>query len=207
MEKRLAKINFSAAGGTASKGAQTCKVTLPTAWVEALGLKQESRDVELSFDGNTIILARPLSGQEFTTQKRNLGHLLRRIRFYDGDGLCTTIYADFTDETLIAENCVNDPVKTAFGNQPLPSWAEFQAFLRERCIPEERDGLREYLETLGLEEYDPLRLIQKTGGRMAEDQQWLEVEEISQESLSGSSKPLSDDSGERGKPEERKKRK
>ena len=42
---------------------------------------------------------------------------------------------------------------------------------------------------------------------MAEDQQWLEVEEISQESLSGSSKPLSDDSGERGKPEERKKRK
>lgn len=128
MEKRLAKINFSAAGGTASKGAQTCKVTLPTAWVEALGLKQESRDVELSFDGNTIILARPLSGQEFTTQKRNLGHLLRRIRFYDGDGLCTTIYADFTDETFVVENHIEDPVKTAFGNNPLPNWADLQAF-------------------------------------------------------------------------------
>lgn len=179
MEKRLAKINFSAAGGTASKGAHTCKVTLPTAWVEALGLKQESRDVELSFDGNTIILARPLSGQEFTTQKRNLGHLLRRIRFYDGDGLCTTIYADFTDETFVVENHIEDPVKTAFGNNPLPNWADLQAFLQDRCIPRERAGLREYLEALGIDEYDPLKIIQRTGGRMAEDHQRLEVDELS----------------------------
>ena len=65
MEKRLAKINISAAGGTAAKGAKTCKVTLPTAWVEAMGLNPEQREVELSFDGNQIILIRRLSGQEF----------------------------------------------------------------------------------------------------------------------------------------------
>lgn len=44
--------------------------------------------------------------------------------------------------------------------------------------PESRAGLREYLEAIGLEEYDPLEIIRKTAGRMAEDQQWLEVEEL-----------------------------
>ena len=32
MEKRTAKVNISAAGGTAAKGSRTCKVTLPTTW-------------------------------------------------------------------------------------------------------------------------------------------------------------------------------
>lgn len=178
MEKRLAKINFSAAGGTASKGAHTCKVTLPTAWVDALGLNRDNRYIEISYDGSKIILAPPLSGQEFAAQKRGLDHLVRRIRFYDGGRLCTTIYADFTEKTIVAENHVEDPVKTAFGNHPLPGWADLQAFLQERCIPRERAGLREYLEALGIDEYDPLKIIQRTGGRMAEDQQWLEVDEL-----------------------------
>lgn len=178
MEKRLAKINISAAGGTAAKGAKTCKVTLPTAWVEAMGINLEQRDVKLSFDGNQIILTRRLSGQGFAEQKRALGHKVCRLCFYDGDQLCTTIYADFTDEDLAAENHVGDPVKTAFGNNPIPTWEDFQTFLQDRCIPKERAGLREYLETLGLEGYDPLAIIQKTGGRMAEDNQWLEVKMI-----------------------------
>lgn len=176
MEKRMAKINISAAGGTAAKGAKTCKVTLPTAWMDALGIDSQNREIELSFDGAKITISRRLSGQEFAQQKRALGHELRRLRFYEVDRLCTIIYADFTDETLAAENHIDDPVKTAFGNNPLPDWADFQRFLQERCVPKERAGLREYLESLGLAEYDPLEIIQKTGGRMAEDNQWLEVQ-------------------------------
>ncbi len=178
MEKRWAKINISAAGGTAAKGAKTCKVTLPTAWVEAMGLNSAQREVELSFDGSQILLTRRLSGQKFAEQKRTLGHDLRRLRFYDGNKLCTTIYADFNDQTLVAENHADDPVKTAFGNNPLPDWKDFQNFLQERCIPKERAGLREYLEALGLADYDPLAIIEKTGGRMAEDQQWIEMEKL-----------------------------
>ena len=66
-------------------------------------------------------------------------------------------------------------LRTAFGNNLRPSWADFQAFLEERCIPRQRAGLREYLEAIGVAEYDPLQIIRKTQGRMAEDQQWLEV--------------------------------
>lgn len=176
MEKRMAKINISAAGGTAGKGAKTCKVTLPTAWVDALAINSENREIELSFDGKSITISRRMTALEFSEQKRAQGHEIRRLRFYDGDTLCTTIYADFTDETLAAENHIDDPVKTVFGNNPLPDWTDFQGFLQERCIPRERAGLREYLESLGLAEYDPLEIIQKTGGRMAEDQQWLKTE-------------------------------
>ena len=51
------------------------------------------------------------------------------------------------------------------------------AFLEERCIPRQRDGIREYLGVLGLDEYDPWEIIKRTKGRMAEDQQWIEVVE------------------------------
>jgi hypothetical protein len=50
--------------------------------------------------------------------------------------------------------------------------------LEERCIPRQRAGLREYLEAHGLDEYDPLAIIKKTKGRMAEDDQWMEVNEV-----------------------------
>ena len=179
MEKRLAKINFSEAGGTASKGAKTCKVTLPTAWVDALGIDKEHREVELCFDGEKITLSQRLSAKEFAIKKRMLGHDVRCLRFYDAEVLCTTLYADFTDEIIAVENHVSNPVKTAFGNKPFPDWADYQVFLQERCVPKERAGLREYLETLGLSEYNPLEIIQKTSGRMAEDQQWLEMEVLS----------------------------
>jgi len=47
--------------------------------------------------------------------------------------------------------------------------------LQERCLPKERAGLPEYLETIGVGEYDPVEIINKTAGRMAEDNQWLEM--------------------------------
>ena len=168
MEKRTAKVNISAAGGTAAKGSRTCKVTLPTTWLEDMGVSESRREVELSFDGEKITVSRPDASSD-------AGHNVRTFRFYDGQRLCTTIRADFTARTVSVENHVAAPVKTAFGNNPHPTWADFQAFLEERCIPRQRAGLREYLEAIGVEEYDPLQIIQKTKGRMAEDQQWLEI--------------------------------
>lgn len=176
MERRIAKMNISSAGGTASSGSRTCKVTLPTSWVEAMGLDENHRELELAFDGTSITRSRRLDGSEFAAQQLAKCHEVRVLRLYDGDTLCSTIYADFTGQTLAVENQAVPLVKTAFGNNPLPAWEDFQRFLEERCIPRQRAGLREYLEALGLEEYDPLAIIEKTSGRMAEDQQWLTME-------------------------------
>jgi len=176
MNRRNAKVNISSAGGTASNGAKTYKVTLPNSWVVAMGVDETRRELELVFDGKQITLSRCLTGEEFAARQLERGHDVQLFRFFDCNELCTTIYADFTDEKLSAENHVSDPVKTAFGNNALPSWEDFLAFLEERCIPRQRAGLREYLEAIDISEYDPIEIIRKTAGRMAEDNQWLEME-------------------------------
>lgn len=178
MERRMATVNFSSAGGTAGKGAKTCKITLPRSWLAALAVDEAHRQMELSFDGSQISLAPYLPFTRFSEAKKALGHSLRRFRFYDGPRLCSTIVADFTDHTLRVRNEAVPPEKTAFGKNLSPDWADLERFWEERCIPRQRAGLREYLEAIGVADYDPLAIIQKTQGRMAEDQQWLEVEAL-----------------------------
>jgi hypothetical protein len=178
MEKRIAKVNISSAGGTAATGARTFKVTLPNSWMDELDVGSGKRELELTFDGKQIVISRCLTCGEFVARKLEQKHDVRLFLFYDGKELCTTIHADFDDRTLVAENKTADPVKTAFGNKTLPSWEDFQAFLEDRCIPRERAGLKEYLETIGVGGYDPLEIVAKTAGRMAEDNQWLKVEAL-----------------------------
>lgn len=178
MERRSAKVNISSAGGTAAKGSKTYKLTMPTKWMETMGVDETHREVDLTFDGVAVTLSPRLSGPEFAERQLARGHQVRVFRLYDGDELCSTIYADFTQQSVVVENQTVPHVKTAFGSNLLPNWEDFQGFLAERCIPRQRAGLREYLEALGLDEYDPITIIEKTGGRMAEDQQWLTVEAL-----------------------------
>ena len=179
MEKRFGNIIIQAPGGTAAKGSNTYKVSLPSSWMKELGIDAENRQIELRFDGKTIAISKRLTLEEFISQKRKAGHKLFQFFYNDGDILCSEIAADFTDQTLCTEDYVSDVLKTAFGNNRLPTWDDFQNFLEERCIPRARAGLREYLESLGLDEYDPLEIIKKTSGRMAEDNQWIEIKVIS----------------------------
>lgn len=176
MEQRIAKVNISAAGGSAGAGAKTCKITLPTTWLSVLGVREDSREVILSFDGEKITVSPTLNMEEYAAKKLAMGHQVYSLGYYDGPRLCTLIYADFTDQTLQGENHTDLLVKTAFGRKSLPTWEDFRAFLEERCIPRGRAGLKEYLDDMGLAEYDPLEIIKRTEGRMAEDDQWLKVE-------------------------------
>lgn len=178
METRTAKIIVNTPGGTASKGSKTYKISLPTSWIEQLGIDGTSRNVELAFDGEKITIVKTCTATQFAEKKTALGHDIRRLCYYSGNSLCTLIYADFTDKTLVAENHIDNLVKTAFGKKLHPDWDDFTAFLEERCIPKGRSGLREYLESIGVESYSPIEIIQKTQGRMAEDNQWLEMEKF-----------------------------
>ena len=178
METRRGKVTASKAGGTAGSGSKTYKLSLPSAWVATMGLAGDGGRVALSFDGEAITIRPEQSMEQYRAERLAKGHELLEIRYYNGDALCTLIYADKTARDLLAENYTEQTVKTAFGKNLLPSWADLEGFLEERCIPRQRAGLREYLEALGLDEYDPLAMIQKTKGRMAEDDQWMEVREI-----------------------------
>lgn len=178
MEIRIGKITASKAGGTAGNGSKTYKLTLPSSWVSAMDFSDSGGRVILSFDGESVLIQPQRGMEQYRAARLAQGHDLLEIRYYNGDDLCTLIYADKTVQDLRAENQTDNLVKTAFGKNLLPSWVDLEAFLEERCIPRDRAGLREYLEILGLDEYDPLAIIQKTHGRMAEDDQWMEVDEI-----------------------------
>ena len=176
MEKRLCKVNISSAGGTASAGSKTYKITLPSKWLMKMGVSDIDRQLELSFDGERIVVSRYMTVDEFKEHVDAKGHSLMILRYYDADILCTTIYIDNDAKEIRISNHTKDVVKTAFGTNEYPTWNEYLEFIEERCIPRGRAGLREYLETIGVDEYDPLEIIKRTEGRMAEDQQWLKIE-------------------------------
>lgn len=178
MEHRTGKIIVGSAGGTAAAGSKTYKVSIPSLWIKEMELNESKRNIELMFDGNGIYITAEKTIEEFVSQKRTMEHQLKKLSFFDDNELCSIIYADFTDKTLKAENHTEDIVKTAFGNNKIPTWDEFMDFLEERCIPKKRSGIREYLEAIGVAEYNPLEIIKKTKGKMAEDKQWIEIEEI-----------------------------
>ena len=176
METRNAKLTINKSGGTASEKSKTYRVTIPNSWVEQLGISEENREIELSFDGAEITVRRKQTLQEYKdTHNRNK---LLQVQFYHGDSLCTTILADETAEKVLIENHTSDPLYTAFGVNNNPDWQDYQSFLEERCIPKSRAGLQEYLNAIGVDEYHPLEIIRKTKGRMAEDRSWLEVTEL-----------------------------
>lgn len=176
MDKRITKIIVGKAGGTASKNSKTYKISIPSKWVSELNLAESQ--IELSYDAAKITISPRLSLDDFLKTKRAVNHELLLLKFYNNDCLCTKICADFTDKTLSAENYTDNIVKTAFGKNTAPIWEDFNNFLEERCIPRSRSGLREYLEAIGIEEYNPIEIIKKTNGKMAEDYQWLELEEV-----------------------------
>ena len=96
-------------------------------------------------------------------------HTLREYQYYDKDTLCSIIDADFTTKQVRVENKVDSILDTAFGVNTEPTWDDFLEFLASRCIPKTRCGLGYYLDAVGVPEYDPVQLVEKTQGRMAED--------------------------------------
>ena len=102
-------------------------------------------------------------------------HMTRQYQYYDGDTLCSIIDADFTANQVHVENKVDSVLDTAFGVNTEPTWEDFLDFLASRCIPRTRCGLGHYLDAVGVAEYDPVQLVEKTQGRMAEDHKWLKI--------------------------------
>ena len=59
-----------------------------------------------------------------------------------------------------------------------PTYEDYEEFLKSRCFPETRDKMKIQLEALGLPFYDPMLIIEKTQGRMAEDDFWILIERV-----------------------------
>lgn len=89
--------------------------------------------------------------------------------------ICTIIDVDEKDRRVSIRNYTNDLQRRAFGKIENPTFEEYEEFLESRCFPKTRDKIKLELERLDLPFYDPFLIIQKTQGRMAEDNFWIKV--------------------------------
>ncbi|MBR4248663.1 MAG: helix-turn-helix domain-containing protein [Verrucomicrobia bacterium] len=86
---------------------------------------------------------------------------------------CTFIDLDFMERKLWIHNRTDDMLHRAFGANEQPSWQDYQEFLKERCFPATRGNAKSILKELGLLDYDPLQIVEKTQGRLADDDMWV----------------------------------
>ncbi len=89
---------------------------------------------------------------------------------------CTLIDADERNRIVYIKNFTNRVFYRAFGVNTEPSFEEFEEFLESRCFPRTRDKQKILLREMDIPFYSPLAIIEKTGGRMAEDHFRLIVE-------------------------------
>ena len=98
-----------------------------------------------------------------------------RMEYMCEDELCSVILVDFMREKVEVINKTDEVIHQAFGAKARPDWEDFEYFLESRCFPRSRDHMKSILRDLGLDNYDPLAIIEKTGVRMAEDKQWVKM--------------------------------
>lgn len=98
-----------------------------------------------------------------------------RMEYMCEEELCTVILVDFKKQKIAAYNETDNVIHRAFGIKVKPTWEDFEEFLEERCFPRTRDHMRLILKDLELDFYDPLSIVEKTKGRMAEDLQWIKI--------------------------------
>ena len=99
-----------------------------------------------------------------------------RIWYMYKDTPCTLIDVDEMQKIVHIRNYVDNIQFRAFGIKENPTIEDYNEFLESRCFPRTRDKMKLVLRDLGIPFYDPYLIIQKTEGRMAEDDFWIRIE-------------------------------
>ena len=113
-----------------------------------------------------------VKGEQKLSEKKTPLRLLYMFR----DELCTVIDVDEKKRHVSVKNYSGNFLRCAFGRLENPSYEQYEEFLESRCFPRTRDKMKLVLEDLGLPFYDPFMIIEKTEGRMAEDDFWIRIE-------------------------------
>lgn len=99
-----------------------------------------------------------------------------RLWYMHEQKVCTIIDVDERNRRLQIKNYTDNLFFRAFGQEEAPSFETYEEFLESRCFPRSRDKMKLILKDLNLPFYDPFMIIEKTQGRMAEDNFWIKIE-------------------------------
>ena len=109
---------------------------------------------------------------KYLNQAPEEGYTMRMTLMYHNKP-CTAIDVNFLQNKIKIQNYTKDILHRAFGVNEDPTWEDFYMFLQDRCFPKTRGNVKTILAGLGLQDYDPLQIVEKTNGRTAEDDLWL----------------------------------
>lgn len=98
-----------------------------------------------------------------------------RLYYMEKENINTVIDVDMLNRKVTFKNYTNNTILRAFGNKEEVTYEEFEEFLESRCFPKTRDKMKIQLELIGVPFYDPLLIIEKTKGKMADDDCYIEI--------------------------------
>ncbi len=99
-----------------------------------------------------------------------------RLWYMFCEEVCTIIDVDEPRERIEIYNFTDRLQFRAFGIVEHPSFEDYEDFLESRCFPRSRDKMKIMLDIMEIPFYDPMLIIEKTEGRMAEDDFWIRIE-------------------------------
>ena len=99
-----------------------------------------------------------------------------RLYYMFRDMICTVIDIDEVKQKVRIKNYTDNLLFRAFGRNTEPSYDDYEQFIESRCFPRTRDKMKIELEHLGIPFYDPIMIIEKTEGRMADDEFYIRIE-------------------------------
>lgn len=99
-----------------------------------------------------------------------------RLWYMYHDFVCSILDVDEMERKVEVHNFITNPLFRALGVITEPTFEDYEEFIKSRCFPETRDKLKLELKRLDLPFYDPIMIIEKTQGRMADDDFWIRIE-------------------------------
>lgn len=149
-------------------------------------LNKEEIEIAIRYiqEGTSISVVAQMFGVSRQTLSKYLNNAFKdfslRLDFMHKQKVCTKIYVDYKNEKVKIINMTDDILHRAFGVNEKPDWNDYCDFLEERCFPKTRAFAKRILEELEISSgYDPLMIIEKTQGRMAEDDQYINIAYLS----------------------------
>lgn len=128
--------------------------------------------------GPVVTLIKLLSDEPELMQRLEVPErtLPMRLWYYHRNFVCTIIDVDERKRKVLVHNYTKDYMMRAFGSAQEVTYEQYEEFLESRCFPAQRDKMKLILKELDLPFYDPIMIIEKTAGKMAEDDFWIEIE-------------------------------
>ena len=120
-----------------------------------------------------ILRRNPQIEEEFTLPDRRYPI---RLKYCLGNMICTVIDVDDVGRRISIRNYTDNLLYRAFGRNEKPTYADYEEFLESRCFPRSRDKMKLMLKEYDLPFYDPFLIVEKTEGRLEEDDFHIEIE-------------------------------